>query len=102
MSQQDQKSQLQNKLKGMQVLRSRILDARIAEIEAARSRMRKTQVGTGDRSGEDPHLQLPAEPRHRSPHRLHDRTSSRARWMATSMQLMNALAIATQDERLDE
>ena len=50
MSQQDQKSQLQNKLKGMQVLRSRILDARLAEIEAARSRMRKTQVGTGDRS----------------------------------------------------
>jgi peptide chain release factor 1 len=32
------------------VLRSRLLDARIAEQEAARSRMRKTQVGTGDRS----------------------------------------------------
>lgn len=49
-SQQDQKSQLQNKLKGMEVLRSRLLDARIAEQEAERSRMRKTQVGTGDRS----------------------------------------------------
>jgi peptide chain release factor 1 len=49
-SQQDQKSQLQNKLKGMEVLRSRLLDQRIAEQEAARSRMRKTQVGTGDRS----------------------------------------------------
>jgi peptide chain release factor 1 len=34
----------------MEVLRSRLLDARIAEQEAARSRMRKTQVGTGDRS----------------------------------------------------
>jgi len=49
-SQQDQKSQLQNKLKGMEVLRARLLDARIAEQEAERSRMRKTQVGTGDRS----------------------------------------------------
>ncbi len=49
-SQQDQKSQLQNKLKGMEVLRSRLLDARIAAQEAERSRMRKTQVGTGDRS----------------------------------------------------
>jgi len=49
-SQQDQRSQLQNKLKAMEVLRARLLDAKIAEQEAARSRMRKTQVGTGDRS----------------------------------------------------
>src|SRR5207302_10703449 len=49
-SQQDQKSQLQNKLKAMEVLRARLLDAKIAEQEAARARMRKTQVGTGDRS----------------------------------------------------
>ena len=49
-SQQDQKSQLQNKLKGMQVLRSRLLDQRLAKIEAERSQMRSAQVGTGDRS----------------------------------------------------
>lgn len=49
-SQQDQKSQLQNKLKAMEVLRARLLDLRIAEQEAERARMRKTQVGTGDRS----------------------------------------------------
>jgi peptide chain release factor 1 len=49
-SQQDQRSQLQNKLKAMDVLRARLLDAKIAEQEAERSRMRKTQVGTGDRS----------------------------------------------------
>jgi peptide chain release factor 1 len=49
-SQQDQKSQLQNKLKAMEVLRARLLDSKIAEQEAARSRLRKTQVGTGDRS----------------------------------------------------
>ena len=49
-SQQDQKSQLQNKLKAMEVLRARLLDLRVSEQEAARSKMRKSQVGTGDRS----------------------------------------------------
>jgi peptide chain release factor 1 len=47
---QDEKSQLKNKVKAMKVLRSRLLDARIAEQEAERARQRKTQVGTGDRS----------------------------------------------------
>jgi peptide chain release factor 1 len=49
-SQQDQKSQLQNKVKAMEVLRARLLDQRIAQQEAERARMRRTQVGTGDRS----------------------------------------------------
>jgi peptide chain release factor 1 len=47
---QDEKSQLKNKVKALKVLRSRLLDAKIAEQEAARARERKTQVGTGDRS----------------------------------------------------
>jgi peptide chain release factor 1 len=47
---QDEKSQLKNKAKAMKVLRSRLLDAKIAEHESARARERKTQVGTGDRS----------------------------------------------------
>jgi peptide chain release factor 1 len=41
---------MKNKVKAMKVLRSRLLDARIAEQEAERARDRKTQVGTGDRS----------------------------------------------------
>ncbi len=49
-TQQDQKSQLQNKLKAMEVLRARLLDRMIAEQEAARSRDRRSMVGTGDRS----------------------------------------------------
>jgi len=49
-SQQDQKSQLQNKIKAMEVLRARLLDRMIAEREAERARMRRTQVSTGDRS----------------------------------------------------
>jgi peptide chain release factor 1 len=48
--QQDQKSQLQNKIKAMEVLRARLLDRLIAEQEAARARERRTMVGTGDRS----------------------------------------------------
>ena len=49
-SQQDQKSQLQNKIKAMEVLRARLLDRMLAEQEAARSRERRSMVGTGDRS----------------------------------------------------
>jgi peptide chain release factor 1 len=48
--QQDQKSQLQNKIKAMEVLRARILDKMISEQEAARARERRLMVGTGDRS----------------------------------------------------
>jgi peptide chain release factor 1 len=47
---QDQKSQLQNKLRALDVLRARLLDRMIAEQEAARSRERRAMVGTGDRS----------------------------------------------------
>ncbi len=47
---QDQKSQHKNKESAMGVLRSRLLDMRIAEQEAERSRDRRAQVGTGDRS----------------------------------------------------
>jgi len=47
---QDQKSQLQNKIQALEILRSRLLDRMIAEQEAERSRARRAQVGTGDRS----------------------------------------------------
>ncbi|MFN8572277.1 MAG: peptide chain release factor 1 [Gemmatimonadaceae bacterium] len=48
--QQDQRSQIQNRAKAMEVLRSRLLDMRIAEQEASRARLRRSQVSTGDRS----------------------------------------------------
>ncbi|MQA90897.1 MAG: peptide chain release factor 1 [Gemmatimonas sp.] len=47
---QDEKSQHKNREKALSVLRSRLLDLRIAEQEAKRARTRKLQVGTGDRS----------------------------------------------------
>lgn len=49
-SQQDQRSQIQNRAKAMEILRARLLDLRVSEQESERARMRKTQVGTGDRS----------------------------------------------------
>ncbi len=47
---QDEKSQHKNRDKALSVLRSRLLDMRIAEQESERARTRKLQVGTGDRS----------------------------------------------------
>jgi peptide chain release factor 1 len=47
---QDEKSQHKNKARAMKVLRSRLLDLRVAEQEAERAAARKNQVGTGDRS----------------------------------------------------
>ncbi|MEA2060236.1 MAG: peptide chain release factor 1 [Thermodesulfobacteriota bacterium] len=47
---QDEKSQIKNKLKAMQVLKARILDAMVKEQDAKRAAQRKDQVGSGDRS----------------------------------------------------
>lgn len=48
---QDEKSQLKNKTKAMKVLRARLLDQKVREQNEQRSEERKSQVGTGDRSG---------------------------------------------------
>ena len=47
---QDERSQLQNKEKAMNVLRSRLLEKKITEEQAAASEARKSLVGSGDRS----------------------------------------------------
>jgi peptide chain release factor 1 len=47
---QDEKSQHKNKAKAMKVLKSRILDAMMAEQNAQIAADRKSQVGSGDRS----------------------------------------------------
>jgi len=48
---QDEKSQHKNKAKALKVLRARLLDQMIQEQNAKISAERKSQVGTGDRSG---------------------------------------------------
>lgn len=47
---QDERSQLKNMAKAMTVLRSRLLEKAQAEVDAVSSALRKSQVGSGDRS----------------------------------------------------
>lgn len=47
---QDEKSQLQNKTKALRVLRARLYQAQMAEQIGERASVRRSQVGTGDRS----------------------------------------------------
>ena len=49
-SQQDEKSQIRNKEKGLKILRSRIYDYERQKIDLERSKDRKSKIGTGDRS----------------------------------------------------
>ena len=49
-SQQDEKSQIRNKEKGLKILRSRIYELERKKLEDARSKERKNKIGSGDRS----------------------------------------------------
>ena len=47
---QSERSQHQNKIKALQILKARLLEKKIAEQEEKMSKMRQIQIGTGDRS----------------------------------------------------
>ncbi len=47
---QDEKSQIKNKAKALKVLRTKLYDRRVREEHEKRADMRRSQVGTGDRS----------------------------------------------------
>ena len=49
-SQQDEKSQIRNKEKGLKILRSRIYEVERRKRDEERSKDRKSKIGTGDRS----------------------------------------------------
>ena len=49
-SQQDEKSQIRNKEKGLKILRSRIYEFERQKRDLERSKQRKSKIGTGDRS----------------------------------------------------
>jgi len=49
-SQQDEKSQIRNKEKGLKILRSRIYEFERQKLEEERSKDRRSKIGTGDRS----------------------------------------------------
>ena len=47
---QNQRSQIQNREKALQILKSRIYEEEMAKAEAADGAIRKSKIGTGDRS----------------------------------------------------
>ena len=96
--QQDQRSQIQNKAKAMEILRARLLDMRVAEQEAERARMRKTQVGTGDRSAKIRTYNFPQS--RVTDHRIGFTTHSLAAVMNGEIDpLIDALRMAEDEER---
>ena len=98
-SQQDQRSQIQNRARAMEVLRARLLDLRLAEREAARARMRKTQVGTGDRSAKIRTYNFPQS--RITDHRIGYTTHDLQRVLDGNLEdLIEALQLADVEERL--
>ncbi len=98
---QDEKSQHKNKAKAMRVLRSRLLDRKVAEQEAERARDRKAQVGTGDRSAKIRTYNFPQNrvTDHRIGLTLHrlDETLD-----GGLDELLDGLRLAAEEERLQE
>jgi len=98
-SQQDQRSQIQNKAKAMQILRAKLLDRKLSEQEAERARMRRTQVGTGDRSGKIRTYNFPQS--RVTDHRIGFTTHNLQAVMDGDIEpLIDALKLADVEERL--
>ena len=96
---QDQKSQLQNKIKAMEILRSRLLDRMVSEQEAARARDRRAMVGTGDRSAK---IRTYNFPQNRvTDHRIHFTAHNLTDVLDGKIdELVAALKVAGEKERL--
>ncbi len=98
---QDEKSQHKNKSKALRVLRSRLLDRKIAEQEAERARDRKAQVGTGDRSAK---IRTYNFPQNRvTDHRIGLTLHRLDEILAGDLEeLLDGLQLAAEEERLRE
>jgi peptide chain release factor 1 len=98
---QDEKSQHKNKSKALRVLRSRLLDRKVAEQEAERARDRKAQVGTGDRSAK---IRTYNFPQNRvTDHRIGLTLHRLDEILAGDLEeLLDGLQLAAEEERLRE
>lgn len=100
-TQQDQRSQLQNKIQAMKVLRAKILDARIQAQQAERARLRKSQVSTGDRSAKIRTYNFPQS--RVTDHRINLTLHDLPRIMDGDIgRLIDAMKLADTEERLRE
>ncbi|HEX5724434.1 MAG TPA: peptide chain release factor 1 [Longimicrobiaceae bacterium] len=95
---QDETSQHKNKDKALGVLRSRLLDLRVAEQEAERARERRLQVGTGDRSAKIRTYNFPQS--RVTDHRIGFTTHALQQVVDGDLdELVEALKLASQSER---
>jgi peptide chain release factor 1 len=98
---QDERSQLRNRQKAMAVLRSRLLDIERSRREREMSSMRRSQVGTGERSEKIRTYNFPQD--RVSDHRIGLTLHSLPRIMQGEIdQLIDALATEEQAKQLQE
>jgi len=98
---QDEKSQHKNKAKAMKVLRSRLLDRKIAEQNAARAADRRSQIGSGDRSAKIRTYNFPQG--RVTDHRIGLSVYDLDRVMGGELDpFVRALRLAEQEERMED
>jgi peptide chain release factor 1 len=98
---QDERSQLQNKIKAMSVLRTRLLDIERRKQEAEVTQNRRSQVGTGDRAEKIRTYNFPQD--RVSDHRIGLTLHNLPRLMEGELdELIDALAAAEQAEQMEE
>jgi peptide chain release factor 1 len=98
---QDERSQLRNRQKAMAVLRSRLLDIQTSKQEEEMSSMRRSQVGTGERSEKIRTYNFPQD--RLSDHRIGLTLHNLPRIMQGELDpLIDALATDTQTKLLQE
>ena len=98
---QNERSQFQNKDKALEILRSRLLAQKQKEQQDASQRPASGAGGHRRPQRKDPHLQLPAGPLHRPPHRP-DRAQSSKIMDGNLDELIDALATREQAEKLQK
>jgi peptide chain release factor 1 len=98
---QDERSQLQNKIKALSVLRTRLLDIKRRKQEEAITSQRRSQVGTGERAEKIRTYNYPQD--RISDHRINVTQHNLPRFMDGDLDgLIDALASAEHDKHLEE
>ena len=94
---QDERNFQQNKLRAMQVLRARLLDAEIQKRQQAESAERLSQIGTGDRSEKIRTYNFPQD--RITDHRINENFSNIANIMEGNLDpIINALRTASREQ----